>query len=70
MCRVVCVKICEDKHSFAVRMHRPLAFEMVTGHVLPVECSCWYVFGSGGAVMPNTFEFCSVRSTETQCLPF
>jgi len=64
MCKVVCVKICQefpganapDERSFATRLHKPLAFAMESNHADRVPCSCWYLFDSSSPVVQDFFS--------------
>lgn len=72
MCDVVCVKIsgaqATDKHSFAVRMHRPgLRCSAVDKEWSCEPCSKWYLFDAGDSPVPN-HSVSSARSAETQGL--
>lgn len=43
------------KHSFAVRMHKPVAFAKEGGHGVSVPCSCWILFVSESSLVQDLF---------------
>lgn len=55
MCDVVCVKISEVEHGFAVRMHKPLAFEKGANPADCSPCSRWFVFSGATPSMVAGF---------------
>lgn len=61
VCEVKCVKVVLSErssveHSFAVRIHKPLAFAMEVGDVSRVPCSCWVVLQGEKPVVQDLFS--------------